>query len=193
MSPPVRIVVSGSYKRLLSKADEHFRTVAASQPVNVTCGKGCSFCCYGLFEISAADVAIVGEGLEALDRRTRERIVRKARKIVVDSDHPAIGSISEEEKEAFFDRTATVPCPALGDDGCCEIYESRPLVCRTFGLPLRDGDKYYGEVCELNFGEAPAEDLQSAAWDLQWEDVVGTDDQFTVPQAILIAAQRRKR
>ncbi|HVT03462.1 MAG TPA: YkgJ family cysteine cluster protein [Thermoanaerobaculia bacterium] len=185
--------MSGSYKRLLARADEHFRKVAAAQPVNVTCGSGCSFCCYGLFEISAADVVVIGDALDTLDPRTRSRLVRKARKIVKDTAHPAIGSISEEDKEAFFDQTAVVPCPALGDDGCCEIYESRPLVCRTFGLPLRDGDQTHDEVCELNFQEAAPGELQSAAWNLQWEDVVGSDDQYTVPQAIVLAAQSRRR
>lgn len=189
----VATVVKGSYRRLLTQADEHFRTVAAAQPVNVTCGNGCSFCCYGLFEISAADVATVAEGLDALDPKARSRLLRKARKIILDTDHPSLSSITPEEKDEFFERVQAVPCPALNDEGRCEIYDNRPLVCRTFGLPLRDGDQYYGEVCELNFQQAGEEELQMAAWDLQWEDVVGSDDQFTVPQAIVIASQSRRR
>ena len=37
------------------------------------------------------------------------------------------------------------------------LYEYRPLVCRTFGLPLRQGDRYLGDVCDLNFNEASDE------------------------------------
>ena len=80
-------------------------------------------------------------------------------------------------------------CPALGEDGACAIYDSRPLVCRTFGLPLRDGPRFIGDVCELNFTTASRKEMETAAWDLQMEDVLGPDDEFTVPEAILLAAR----
>jgi hypothetical protein len=59
------------------------------------------------------------------------------------------------------------------------VYEHRPLVCRTFGLPLRNGDDYLGDVCELNFTKAPDAEKEAAAWDLQWEDELGPEDEFT--------------
>ncbi len=42
-------------------------------------------------------------------------------------------------------------CPAL-EDGVCQIYEFRPLICRKFGIPLYNPEKP-GRVfaCELNF------------------------------------------
>ena len=38
-------------------------------------------------------------------------------------------------------------------DGLCAIYDSRPLICRTHGLPLlyNDGDDWQLSVCDLNF------------------------------------------
>jgi len=44
------------------------------------------------------------------------------------------------------------PCPALGKDGECTIYEARPVICRRFGMPIYDyknPDKIY--ACDLNF------------------------------------------
>ena len=68
------------------------------------------------------------------------------------------------------------------------IYESRPLVCRTFGLPLREGDRYIGDICELNFNDASSEEKVNAAWDLRWEDELGPD-QCTIPEAIVLIAR----
>jgi len=45
-----------------------------------------------------------------------------------------------------------IPCPALGNDGECTIYEARPIICRRFGIPIYDyknpGNIY---ACHLNF------------------------------------------
>jgi len=71
------------------------------------------------------------------------------------------------------------------------IYDSRPLVCRTFGLPVREAERYIGDVCELNFTSASADEKKAASWDLQWEDALGREDEFTVPEAIVIAARLR--
>lgn len=64
-------------------------------------------------------------------------------------------------------------CAFLDGEGACTVYEARPLVCRTHGLPVRmpggAGDEGARrrtlpvlddtEVCELNFRErAPAPD-----------------------------------
>src|SRR5436853_3382410 len=106
-------------------------------------------------------------------------IVRKAAEIMTTSQHPALRDSSPMEKEAFFDRTASTPCPNLNDAGECMIYEHRPLVCRTFGLPLRDGNRYLGDICELNFTAATDAQRLDAAWDLQREDALDPEDEYT--------------
>ncbi len=139
------------YKSILARADQWFASVMQSQPENLQCGRGCSLCCHGLFEIGSGDVPIIAEGLAALHPSRRQMIVRRALEIVESSRHPNLRECSAEEKEEFFDRTESTPCPNLDESGACMIYESRPIVCRTFGLPLRDGKKYIGDICELNF------------------------------------------
>lgn len=55
-------------------------------------------------------------------------------------------------------------CAFLDEDGACTVYEARPVLCRTHGLPLRLAEPRTGarafrvledvEVCALNFTEA---------------------------------------
>jgi len=184
-------VADETYKRILSRADEFFDSVMQSQPQSLQCGRGCSLCCYGLFEIGAADVAVIADGLSKLNPARRDMIIRRAVDIVASSRHPNLRECSPIEKDEFFERTASTPCPNLDDSGLCMIYEHRPLVCRTFGLPLRDGARYIGDVCELNFEEATIDEKESAAWDLQWEDALGPEDEYTIPEAIILAARMR--
>jgi Fe-S-cluster containining protein len=180
-----------TYSRILADADAFFRRVMEAQPEQLQCGRGCSLCCYGLFEIGSGDVPLLAEGLAKLHPARRKKIVRKAREIVEASAHPDLRECSPIEKETFFARTAETPCPNLDESGACMMYEHRPLVCRTFGLPLRNGDDYLGDVCELNFTSASQSEKETAAWDLQWEDELGPEDQFTIPEAIVLIARTR--
>lgn len=183
--------MSNGYRKILDRADAYFDQVLATQPSALACRLGCSLCCHGLFEIGAADVVIIAEGLDRLPKERRAAIVGRATEIFEDSGHPALREASPEDKEAFFERTSATPCPALDESGACMIYDSRPLVCRTFGLPIRNGAEYMGQECELNFTEASTADRENAAWDLQWEDELGPEDEYTVPEAILLAERLR--
>ena len=157
------------------------------QPQNLQCGRGCSLCCYGLFEIGSGDVPVIAEGLAALHPRRRQKIIRRALEIAA----PNLRELPADEKEAFFERTQAVPCPNLDESGACMMYEHRPLVCRTFGLPLRDGRKYIGDICELNFKDTLRAERMRAAWNLRWEDVLGPEDEFTIPEVIVMVARMR--
>ena len=178
-----------SYKQVLLDADAFFEKVMSEQPHNLQCGRGCSLCCYGLFEIGSGDVPVLAEGLSRLHPARRRKIVRRAQEIIDAFAHPNLRECSPEEKEEFFERTAGIACPALSESGECQMYESRPLVCRTFGLPLREADRYVGDICELNFTEASDQEKMTAAWDLMSEDVLGPEDEYTIPEAIVLAAR----
>lgn len=183
--------VSDDYKSILDRADAFFDSVTKDQPENLQCGRGCSLCCYGLFEIGSGDVPIIADGLARLHPARRAKIIRTAREMIASTSHPNLRECDPTEKGAFFDRTSSLACPALSESGECQIYESRPLVCRTFGLPLRQGDTFIGDICELNFTAASDAEKERAAWDLLWEDELGPEDEFTVPEAIVMAARMR--
>ncbi len=174
------------YRDILTAADRFFSKVAAEQPAALACRRGCTLCCHGLFEISAADVSTVAQGLESLGEAERRMVVERAEAAIAATGHPTLRECSPEEKDSFFARADATPCPFLGIGGACMIYDHRPLVCRTFGLPLRDGASFLGEECELNFTTTTAEEREAAAWDLQWEDELGPEDEFTIPEAIVL-------
>ena len=180
--------MSDFYKEILSRADLHFGEVRSRLGHHLECRLGCTGCCHGVFEIGSADVAMITDALRAADPETRALLVARSREILETFDAPSIRDCDESEKKAFFARADDVACPALADDGACRIYEHRPLVCRTFGLPIREGRSYLGQECELNFISALREEKESAAWDLEWEDAAGPEDQFTIPEAIVVAS-----
>jgi len=73
------------------------------------------------------------------------------------------GVLDEDEtaRDLFFERHERLPCPALDPDtGCCDLYEARPLSCRTFGPPVRlDGEPL--PPCILCFAGAPAQTVEA--------------------------------
>ena len=58
-------------------------------------------------------------------------------------------------------------CPALDGDGLCGIYPFRPLICRTYGAPLRHRravelvNPPVLDACDLNFTDTTLKVLQS--------------------------------
>lgn len=177
------------YLSILDRADAHFASVSASQPNALACRLGCTACCIGLFEISGADVVVLAEGLRSLPLDHRNTLIERATEVLERLDHPELGEDGEARSEFFDGPAADEPCPALDSTGSCSIYRHRPLVCRTFGLPVREGTTYRGEECELNFTVSSTEEKEAAAWDLEWEDAVAGDQLYTVPQAIVLAGR----
>src|SRR5262249_57582010 len=92
--------------------------------------------------------------IEALPAPIRDRVEEQAREVL--------------KREA---QARPVSCPLLVDDRC-SIYQSRPLICRTQGLPLlmeaEDGGLEV-DFCPLNFTGAGAVD------DLDEEHLVPLD------------------
>lgn len=184
-------VADDDYRKILERADLHFSSVTRSQPQNLQCGAGCSLCCYGLFEIGSGDVPLIADGLAAMHPMRRKKVIRRALDVVDRYAHPNLRECSGIEKEEFFDRTQSTACPNLDDSGRCMMYEHRPLVCRTFGVPIREGADYIGDICDLNFRESTQQEREAAAWDLEWEDVLGSEDEYTIPEAIVLVARMR--
>jgi len=92
-------------------------------------------------------------------------------------------TVFEVEAELIRDRHAALlaanaphaegACAFLDADGACRIYEERPYVCRTQGLPLRWLEEREGgvvelrDICPLNEAGKPVEELDAdACWTL---------------------------
>ncbi|MCI0454233.1 MAG: YkgJ family cysteine cluster protein [Candidatus Dadabacteria bacterium] len=126
-------------------------------PGQMQCRKGCFLCCTQMFRITLIDAAVVSQAVKRLDPETRKNIQEKARFYLKKKEE----MIQERIKQGDLDtesETPTIglrlPCPALDENGACGIYESRPIVCRKFGMPIYDPNKPDElQTCELNFSE----------------------------------------
>ena len=134
----------------------------------LACRVGCTQCCIGPFAITQLDALRLRKGLAELEASDPERaacVGERARQSVARISpefpgDPATGLLAEDEtaKDRFASFADDEPCPALDPDtGACDLYAARPIVCRTFGPPVRIGSEAVG-VCELCFqGASDAE------------------------------------
>lgn len=125
----------------------------------LVCRKGCTQCCIGVFAINQLDAARLRRGLKELAIRDPERAAAvrdRARDAVKRLSpefpgDPATGRLGQTRRDLqrFESFANDEPCPALDPvEGSCDLYESRPMTCRTFGPPVRAEGGGLG-VCEL--------------------------------------------
>jgi Fe-S-cluster containining protein len=141
----------------------------------LACRPGCHQCCIGVFPISPLDADSLREGLAAAPLDTAARIGTRvaaslSRLIPEFPGDPATGILFTDpaHEEAFEDFANDEPCPVLDPTtGTCDLYEHRPVQCRTFGPPMRDEDEHL-TVCELCFVGAPEEEVERCEMDQSW-------------------------
>ena len=134
----------------------------------LVCRPGCTQCCVGVFAINQLDAIRLQQGLsdrEKVDpqkaRRIRARARDSIRRLSAEFPGDAKTGVLDEgpEAEASFAEFANdEPCPVLDPEtGLCDLYDARPMTCRTFGPPVRS-DGGLG-VCELCFHGATDEQI----------------------------------
>ncbi len=112
----------------------------------------------------------IDQRAEALARKHRERMVCGRGCFGCCVDDITVFDVEAERirRVATPLLTEGVPHPAgrcafLGGEGECRIYEVRPYVCRTQGLPLRwlddEAQAEYRDICPLNDESGPIEEL----------------------------------
>lgn len=141
-----------SYPEVLATLDRWFeRGVTEAGPGVVLCRRRCSACCLGPFDISPADAEQVASAVDRLEPAVRSLVRLRALDQISQYAEPApdwgdpwdIDAIGDRRFDRVSDALAGTPCPALGDDGSCLIYDHRPANCRMIGLAMLtpDGDR----------------------------------------------------
>ena len=158
------------YRELLSRVSERFELLSAHHGAHVQCGAGCHSCCHPSLTVSEVEARLIRAWL-ARDPELKGRLLDLERR----------------------DPHAGQRCAFLSEEGRCEIYEVRPVVCRSFGVPLLQiEDPEAGEaslsVCELNFtsdeGLSALEGLEPAEWlDTRQTDLALAQLSFHLGQA----------
>jgi Fe-S-cluster containining protein len=147
---------------------------------HLACRAGCTQCCHGVFPISQQDATRLREGLHALAQTDPQRAARICARVAESLTRltplfpgdPTTGILNEDYESSllFADEAEDAlgenePCPVLDPTtGTCDLYESRPIVCRTFGPPMRtpEGDLATRELC---FIHASTEEIIAAELD----------------------------
>jgi Fe-S-cluster containining protein len=111
---------------LTRKVDAFFARVADRHGTDMQCSSGCSDCCHVRLTITGIEAAAIRSSVATWPSPARRQL------------------------------TPTGPanhCAALDAAGRCKIYEARPLVCRSHGVPirLRQGGLPIVQACHHNF------------------------------------------
>jgi Fe-S-cluster containining protein len=163
------------YAALLTSVDQWFASCVSHARSEIACTRGCSECCRGLFDITLLDAWFMKRGFDRLDTGIRTLVMDKAKvrlsslqRLWPDFEAPYILNYRpEEEWEILMPDDDEIPCPLLGEDGTCLIFDFRPMTCRLHGLPLVDisGEVMHDEWCTLNFIRGNPLDLQELRWE----------------------------
>jgi len=155
--------------------DRRLASAAGNAGAHVTCRRGCTACCIGVFDITALDAARLREGFTRL-RRHHPRLAAELAERAADGWRRQRAGFpgelerrtlvaADDERERYFSRQPELPCVALNPrTGACVLYEYRPLSCRSYGLPIICG-KGVLPPCPLNFVGAPSGVVRAAAVD----------------------------
>lgn len=151
----------------------------------LVCRRGCTQCCMGVFAIHQLDAVRLQHGLADLEKtdpqragrirsRARDSIQRLASEFPGDAKTGVLeAEVFEEGSEAeqrFAEFANDEPCPVLDpESGLCDLYDARPMTCRTFGPPVRSEDGL--GVCELCFQGATDEQIVACEMVVDPEDL----------------------
>ncbi|HWS18784.1 MAG TPA: YkgJ family cysteine cluster protein [Candidatus Elarobacter sp.] len=159
----------------------------------LVCRKGCTQCCFGPFAISQLDAVRLQKGLDDLTSsdpqrvaRVRERAQQAVKQLLPtfpgDVETGILGE-DEDAEAAFAEFADEEPCPALDPaTGACDLYNARPMTCRTFGPPVRSGAEEALAVCELCY---------HGATDQQIADCEMTPDPDNLEEKLIAQTEKR--
>ena len=171
------------YRETLKRIDSKFHQIQRLHSRQLQCGRGCTMCCHGLFDISLADAVGVAEGFAALSPDTQAQVLRRAETLqnsiglhLMHRDDPR----TDEVADSFAEPPR---CPMLGASNECLIYDHRPLACRLEGLPMVDKrDGLFADWCELNFVDGVAPTAR-ADLTLDYDAIAMTDERASAEVA----------
>jgi Fe-S-cluster containining protein len=160
---------------LIQIVDAALASATARSGPHLVCRPGCTQCCIGVFPIAHADAARLRDGLDHLSQTDPEKSHRiqvrvKESLARLDPWFPgdvATGILSEDDDQTtLFEEFANdEPCPVLDPTtGTCDLYESRPILCRTFGPPMRTPEQNLA-TCELCYIHAATEEIAACELD----------------------------
>lgn len=119
-----------NYKQLTERVDALCANIASALAEQITCSAGCSSCCTSI-TVFPVEAAAMREALVKLPSQKADEIRRHV--------------LEHADGER---------CPLLNQDHCL-LYDARPIICRTHGLPIvyTLDEQHKSDCCPLNLTE----------------------------------------
>ena len=135
-----------AYEELVNSAEKAFNKIGSGFSEEVKCKPGCSDCCHALFDVTLIEALYI-------NKKFKEKYQGKEREIIFDRANKADREIHRIKRNALKEKKAgasdieiigkmameRVKCPLLNDKNQCDLYESRPINCRVYGVPTETG------------------------------------------------------
>lgn len=127
---------------LRRRVDAHFADAVERDPDAFRCASGCAQCCHRRFDVFEVEAQPIRAAL-----------------VVMAREDPALRQTVRDQARA---PEHAHHCALLVQDRC-SVYEQRPLICRSHGLPVAvpEEDELHVSWCELNYpgGDPPRESI----------------------------------
>jgi len=143
------------YQSLVDQVEAVFKQVQTEHDECVSCKVGCSDCCHALFDLTLIEAMFIKHQFDkVVPKEARQKIIERAniadRKVYkLKRDASKAHQEGKPENEILEDMAQQrLRCPMLDDDDKCEMYESRPITCRLYGIPTVIGGKAH--TCGLS-------------------------------------------
>ncbi len=136
-----------NYTVLLKKTDEKSKEISTRYQEKIQCAKGCHSCC------------LHGLTVNGLEREHLKQYL---------TANPVIAEKAVANAQANPHKGQR--CSFLDPEGSCLVYEARPIVCRSHGVPLKtamdpqsavqnSSTSMHLSVCPLNFTDMHLKDV----------------------------------
>lgn len=169
-------------RKLIQIVDAALTDAARRSGPWLVCRPGCIQCCVGVFAINQLDAGRLKSGIAELEQRdparataVHERCHESAARLTSGfPGDPRTGILAEDDASEmrFEDFANDEVCPVLDPStGLCDLYESRPMTCRSFGPPVRAEDGL--GVCELCYHGASDEEIAACEMEVDPDNLEG--------------------
>ncbi len=142
-SPPMDPQIYAHYFQLQARVSDFFSRILAQNSARMKCAQGCYNCCANGLTVSGVEAQAILEHLKSSDNQ-----LAKIEALQIENPH------------------RDMHCKFLSAEGHCQIYEARPLVCRSHGAPVQyrhpEKDAVFRDVCPLNFEDIDLDHLATS-------------------------------
>ncbi len=120
-----------NYRQLIDRIDALCKGIVSALGEQITCSDGCSSCCTAI-TLFPVEAAALRDALDSLPEQEADSI----------RQHVSRNASGER-------------CPLLSHHHCL-LYNARPVICRTHGLPITytEDHQHKSDCCPLNLTEA---------------------------------------